>query len=146
MNSWHHVESIYSSCDPAWVPPAFNVRVVSSGVYKASEARLLLLMYQVNYVNQGTQLKDAAITPAKIIEDSWTMDGFVSEHAEYRSLTEAVRYLNVLSICPPRSRSQQNPTVPVTCFRVLFRAKTTASSDCRDSVIHSPPCVTVRTC
>ena len=50
----------------------------SLGVYKASEARLLLLMYQVNYVNQGNQLKDSAITPAKIIEDSWTMDGFVS--------------------------------------------------------------------
>lgn len=48
------------------------------GVYKASEARLLLLMYQVNYVNQGTQLKDSAISPAKIIDDSWTMDGFVS--------------------------------------------------------------------
>ncbi|CAF99391.1 unnamed protein product, partial [Tetraodon nigroviridis] len=51
---------------------------VCRGVYKASEARLLLLMYQVNYVNQGNKLKDAAITPAKIIEDSWTMDGFVS--------------------------------------------------------------------
>lgn len=50
----------------------------SAGVYKASEARLLLLMYQVNYVNQGSKLKDAAVTPAKIIEDSWTMDGFVS--------------------------------------------------------------------
>lgn len=48
------------------------------GVYKASEARLLLLMYQVNYVNQGNQLKDSAISPAKIIDDSWTMDGFVS--------------------------------------------------------------------
>lgn len=47
----------------------------SLGVYKASEARLLLLMYQVNYVNQ---LKDSAISPAKIIDDSWTMDGFVS--------------------------------------------------------------------
>lgn len=47
-------------------------------MYKASEARLLLLMYQVNYVNQGNKLKDAAITPAKLIEDSWTMDGFVS--------------------------------------------------------------------
>ncbi|TKS88293.1 CUB and sushi domain-containing protein 3 [Collichthys lucidus] len=46
-----------------------------NGVYKASEARLLLLMYQVNYVNQ---LKDSAISPAKIIDDSWTMDGFVS--------------------------------------------------------------------
>ncbi|XP_029701072.1 CUB and sushi domain-containing protein 3 isoform X7 [Takifugu rubripes] len=55
-----------------------NMELLLSGVYKASEARLLLLMYQVNYVNQGTQLKDAAITPAKIIEDSWTMDGFVS--------------------------------------------------------------------
>lgn len=50
----------------------------SLGVYKASEARLLLLMYQVNYVNQGNQLKDSAISPAKIIDDSWTMDGFVS--------------------------------------------------------------------
>lgn len=50
----------------------------SPGVYKASEARLLLLMYQVNYVNQGNQLKDSAISPGKIIEDSWTMDGFVS--------------------------------------------------------------------
>ncbi|MEQ2181306.1 CUB and sushi domain-containing protein 3, partial [Goodea atripinnis] len=47
-------------------------------VYKATEARLLLLMYQVNYVNQGSQLKDSAISPAKIMEDSWTMDGFVS--------------------------------------------------------------------
>lgn len=50
----------------------------SVGVYKASEARLMLLMYQVNYVNQGSQLKDAAISPAKIMDDSWTMDGFVS--------------------------------------------------------------------
>lgn len=50
----------------------------TAGVYKAAEARLLLLMYQVNYVNQGNQLKDSAIAPAKIIEDSWTMDGFVS--------------------------------------------------------------------
>lgn len=55
----------------------------SPGVYKASEARLLLLMYQVNYVNQGNKLKDAAITPAKIIEDSWTMDGFVSVRFSY---------------------------------------------------------------
>lgn len=55
----------------------------SPGVYKASEARLLLLMYQVNYVNQGNKLKDAAITPAKIIEDSWTMDGFVSGRFSY---------------------------------------------------------------
>lgn len=50
----------------------------SAGVYKAAEARLLLLMYQVNYVNQGNQLKDSAVSPAKIVEDSWTMDGFVS--------------------------------------------------------------------
>lgn len=50
----------------------------SVGVYKAAEARLLLLMYQVNHVNQGKQPKDPAITPAKLIEDSWTMDGFVS--------------------------------------------------------------------
>lgn len=50
----------------------------SLGVYKASEARLLLLMYQVNFVNQGNQLKDSATSPAKIIDDSWTMDGFVS--------------------------------------------------------------------
>ena len=35
-------------------------------------------MYQVNYANQGNQPKDSAITPAKIIDDSWTMDGFVS--------------------------------------------------------------------
>lgn len=56
-----------------------QVFILSSlGVYKASEARLLLLMYQVNYVNQGNQLKDSAISPAKIIDDSWTMDGFVS--------------------------------------------------------------------
>lgn len=48
------------------------------GLYKASEARLLLLMYQVNYVTQGGQLKDSAISPAKIVDDSWTMDGFVS--------------------------------------------------------------------
>lgn len=47
-------------------------------MYKAAEARLLLLMYKVNYVSQGSQPKDAAVTPAKIIEDSWTMDGFVS--------------------------------------------------------------------
>lgn len=50
-----------------------------TGVYKASEARLMLLMYQVNYVNQGSQLKDSAISPAKIMDDSWTMDGFVSK-------------------------------------------------------------------
>lgn len=50
----------------------------SAGVYKASEARLSLLMYEVNYANQGNQLKDSAISPAKIIDDSWTMDGFVS--------------------------------------------------------------------
>lgn len=49
----------------------------SVGVYKASEARLLLRMYQVNYPNQGNQLKDTAVSPAKIIDDSWTMDGFV---------------------------------------------------------------------
>uniref|UniRef100_A0A671WNK8 CUB and Sushi multiple domains 3 n=1 Tax=Sparus aurata TaxID=8175 RepID=A0A671WNK8_SPAAU len=55
-----------------------NMDLLLSGVYKAAEARLLLLMYQVNYVNQGNQLKDSAIAPAKIIEDSWTMDGFVS--------------------------------------------------------------------
>uniref|UniRef100_I3J3P2 CUB and Sushi multiple domains 3 n=1 Tax=Oreochromis niloticus TaxID=8128 RepID=I3J3P2_ORENI len=55
-----------------------NMELLLSGVYKASEARLLLLMYQVNYVNQGNQLKDSAISPAKIIDDSWTMDGFVS--------------------------------------------------------------------
>lgn len=59
----------------------------TSGVYKASEARLLLLMYQVNYVNQGSKLKDAAITPAKIIEDSWTMDGFVSVRCSYSRFT-----------------------------------------------------------
>ncbi|KAM7373267.1 hypothetical protein PAMP_008132 [Pampus punctatissimus] len=51
---------------------------ICRGVYKAAEARLLLLMYQVNYVNQVNQLKDSAISPAKIIDDSWTMDGFVS--------------------------------------------------------------------
>ncbi|XP_047200285.1 CUB and sushi domain-containing protein 3 [Hippoglossus stenolepis] len=55
-----------------------NMELLLSGVYKASEARLLLLMYQVNYANQGNQQKDSAITPAKIIDDSWTMDGFVS--------------------------------------------------------------------
>ncbi|XP_037548906.1 CUB and sushi domain-containing protein 3 [Nematolebias whitei] len=55
-----------------------NLELLLSGVYKASEARLMLLMYQVNYVNQGSQLKDAAISPAKIMDDSWTMDGFVS--------------------------------------------------------------------
>ncbi|KAM9738006.1 CUB and sushi domain-containing protein 3 isoform 2-T2 [Menidia menidia] len=55
-----------------------NMELLLSGVYKASEARLLLLMHQVNYVNQGSQLKDSAISPAKIIDDSWTMDGFVS--------------------------------------------------------------------
>ncbi|MEQ2287972.1 CUB and sushi domain-containing protein 3 [Ameca splendens] len=55
-----------------------NLELLLSGVYKATEARLLLLMYQVNYVNQGSQLKDSAISPAKIMEDSWTMDGFVS--------------------------------------------------------------------
>uniref|UniRef100_A0A8C9X3Z4 CUB and Sushi multiple domains 3 n=1 Tax=Sander lucioperca TaxID=283035 RepID=A0A8C9X3Z4_SANLU len=55
-----------------------NMDLLLSGVYKASEARLLLLMYQVNYANQGTQLKDSALSPAKIIDDSWTMDGFVS--------------------------------------------------------------------
>nr|XP_020453374.1 CUB and sushi domain-containing protein 3-like [Monopterus albus] len=55
-----------------------NMELLLSGLYKASEARLLLLMYQVNYVNQGNQLKDSAISPAKIIDDSWTMDGFVS--------------------------------------------------------------------
>lgn len=55
-----------------------SVSVSSAGVYKAAEARLLLLMYKVNYVSQGTQPKEAAVTPAKIIEDSWTMDGFVS--------------------------------------------------------------------
>uniref|UniRef100_A0AAX7SXP7 CUB and Sushi multiple domains 3a n=1 Tax=Astatotilapia calliptera TaxID=8154 RepID=A0AAX7SXP7_ASTCA len=36
-----------------------NMELLLSGVYKASEARLLLLMYQVNYVNQGNQLKDS---------------------------------------------------------------------------------------
>ncbi|XP_017163010.1 CUB and sushi domain-containing protein 3-like isoform X2 [Poecilia reticulata] len=55
-----------------------NLELLLSGVYKASEARLLLLMYQVNHVNQGSQLKDSAISPAKIMEDSWTMDGYVS--------------------------------------------------------------------
>uniref|UniRef100_A0A3P9JXU5 CUB and Sushi multiple domains 3a n=1 Tax=Oryzias latipes TaxID=8090 RepID=A0A3P9JXU5_ORYLA len=55
-----------------------NMELLLSGVYKASEARLLLLMYQVNYVNQGSQLKESTISPAKIIDDSWTMDGFVS--------------------------------------------------------------------
>uniref|UniRef100_A0A3B3ZK64 Uncharacterized protein n=2 Tax=Periophthalmus magnuspinnatus TaxID=409849 RepID=A0A3B3ZK64_9GOBI len=55
-----------------------NMELLLSGVYKASEARLLLLMYQVNYPNQGTQAKNSAVSPAKIIEDSWTMDGFVS--------------------------------------------------------------------
>ncbi|XP_072226798.1 CUB and sushi domain-containing protein 3 [Leuresthes tenuis] len=55
-----------------------NMELLLSGVYKASEARLLLLMHQVNYVNQGSQIKDSAISPAKIIDDSWTMDGFVS--------------------------------------------------------------------
>uniref|UniRef100_A0A3B3DJN6 CUB and Sushi multiple domains 3b n=1 Tax=Oryzias melastigma TaxID=30732 RepID=A0A3B3DJN6_ORYME len=55
-----------------------SVEMCFSGVYKASEARLLLLMYQVNYVNQGSQLKESTISPAKIIDDSWTMDGFVS--------------------------------------------------------------------
>lgn len=54
--------------------------VLFSGVYKTSEARLLLLMYQVNYVNQGNQAKNSAVSPAKIIEDSWTMDGFVSDN------------------------------------------------------------------
>lgn len=57
---------------------ADQTKTCVSGVYKAAEARLLLLMYQVNYVNQGSKLKDAAITPAKLVEDSWTMDGFVS--------------------------------------------------------------------
>ncbi|XP_063755390.1 CUB and sushi domain-containing protein 3 [Eleginops maclovinus] len=55
-----------------------NMELLLSGVYKAAEARLLLLMYQVNHANQGNQLKDSAISPAKIIDDSWTMDGFVS--------------------------------------------------------------------
>lgn len=55
----------------------------SPGVYKASEARLLLLMYQVNYANQGNQPKDPAVTPAKIIDDSWTMDGFVSNQQKH---------------------------------------------------------------
>ncbi|XP_070403552.1 CUB and sushi domain-containing protein 3 isoform X11 [Nothobranchius furzeri] len=55
-----------------------NLELLLSGVYKTSEARLMLLMYQVNYVNQGTQMKDSAISPAKIMDDSWTMDGFVS--------------------------------------------------------------------
>ncbi|KAG7501128.1 hypothetical protein JOB18_040546 [Solea senegalensis] len=55
-----------------------NMELLLSGVYKASEARLLLLMYQVHYANQGNQQKDAAVSPAKIIDDSWTMDGFVS--------------------------------------------------------------------
>ncbi|KAM8884121.1 CUB and sushi domain-containing protein 3-like isoform 1-T1 [Synchiropus picturatus] len=55
-----------------------NMELLLSGVYKTSEARLLLLMYQVNYANQGNQVKDATTSPAKIIEDSWTMDGFVS--------------------------------------------------------------------
>lgn len=54
------------------------VLCVPAGVYKAVEARLLLLMYQVNHANQGNQLKDSAVSPAKIIDDSWTMDGFVS--------------------------------------------------------------------
>lgn len=44
-------------------------------------------MYQVNYVNQGNKLKDAAITPAKIIEDSWTMDGFVSVRFSHSRFT-----------------------------------------------------------
>lgn len=34
------------------------------------------------------------------------------------------------------SRSQQNLTVPVTCSKVSSRAKTTASLDCRGSVIY----------
>ncbi|XP_034056770.1 CUB and sushi domain-containing protein 3-like isoform X4 [Gymnodraco acuticeps] len=55
-----------------------NMELLLSGVYKAVEARLLLLMYQVNHANQGNQLKDSAVSPAKIIDDSWTMDGFVS--------------------------------------------------------------------
>ncbi|KAF3707384.1 CUB and sushi domain-containing protein 3 CUB and sushi multiple domains protein 3 [Channa argus] len=81
------IEPTKTSCDNPGTPRygslnrtyGFKGVVLSSpGVYKASEARLLLLMYQVNYVNQGNQLKDSAISPAKIIDDSWTMDGFVS--------------------------------------------------------------------
>lgn len=52
-------------------------------------------MYQVNYVNQGNKLKDTAITPAKIIEDSWTMDGFVSARFSYSRFVANIP-LNVL--------------------------------------------------
>ncbi|XP_061670636.1 CUB and sushi domain-containing protein 3 isoform X2 [Syngnathoides biaculeatus] len=55
-----------------------HMELLLSGLYKTSEARLLLLMYHVNYIQQGNQPKDSNISPAKIIEDSWTMDGFVS--------------------------------------------------------------------
>lgn len=73
-----------------------------AGVYKASEARLLLLMYQVNYVNQGSKLKDAAVTPAKIVEDSWTMDGFVSVRFSCSRLTSTADInANVPTKCSP---------------------------------------------
>lgn len=59
-------------------------------------------MYQVNYVNQGTKLKDAAVTPAKIIEDSWTMDGFVSVgFGGGRLASTANRIANVPTKCSP---------------------------------------------
>lgn len=75
--------------------------VSSAGVYKAAEARLLLLMYKVNYVSQGTQPKETAVTPAKIIEDSWTMDGFVSRAVTSESHFAHNRSLTLASSLPP---------------------------------------------
>lgn len=63
-------------------------------------------MYQVNYVNQGSKLKDAAVTPAKIIEDSWTMDGFVSVRFSCSRLTSTTnRIANVPTKCSPNLSS-----------------------------------------
>ena len=38
----------------------------------------MLLRYQATQLHQGKQQKDQALSPAKISDDSWTMDGFVS--------------------------------------------------------------------
>lgn len=97
----------------------------SAGVYKASEARLLLLMYQVNYVNQGSKLKDAAITPAKIIEDSWTMDGFVSVRFSCSRVTSTanINQLNVLQTLSSRVQVSAEPDGSSYVFQGFIQGK-----------------------
>ncbi|MCI4391222.1 hypothetical protein PGIGA_G00131640 [Pangasianodon gigas] len=51
-----------------------NTELLLSGVYKSSEARLTLRLYHTRALVHGTH--------AKITEETWTMDGFVSAEQE----------------------------------------------------------------